>query len=191
MNSKLKIDLEGEETGKIRDSSQWQDIDLATASFGQGISATPLQVLMAFSTIANDGILMKPYIVKKIIYSDKTINNDPQKIRGVISEKTSKTMLKMLTEAVSGGEAKYFISKKYYVAGKTGTAQIAENGEYLKDATNATFVGFLPSFKEFVMLVKLEKPKASVYASETAVPLWMDIAEKLANYMGLPPDKYE
>lgn len=191
IGTKLEVDLEGEEAGEFRNYKEWSDIDLAAASFGQGFSATPLQVLMAFSAIQNGGVLMKPHIVREIMVSGQTVKYEPKEVNRVISKETSDTMVKMLTKAVSGGEAKYFVSKSYNVAGKTGTAQIAENGEYLVDKTNATFVGFLPNYDEFVMLVKLERPSSSIYASETAVPLWMNIAEKLANYYGLPPDKYE
>jgi len=189
LDSKLDIDLEGEESGILRSHSDWQDIDLASAAFGQGISATPLQVLMSFAAISNGGVLMKPYVVKALIRDGKEVVNEPKIIRRVISEGTSLQMIRMLQNAVSGGEAKYFVSDKYYVAGKTGTAQISEKGEYLTDETNATFVGFLPNYKEFAMLVKLERPKSSIYASETAVPVWMEIAEKVAVYLGISPDK--
>jgi len=188
-NRKLGVDLEGEETGFLRNYNQWRDIDLATASFGQGISATPLQVVMAFSAIANNGVLMKPYIVKKIINEKETLYKKPVVLGRVLKPTTASTMVGMLTTAVARGEAKFFVTKKYNVAGKTGTAQISEKGKYLEDATNATFVGFLPKYKNFVMLVKLERPKASVFASETAVPVWMNILEKATAYLGLPPDK--
>lgn len=189
LNRKLGVDLEGEESGTITNPDTWYDIDLASASFGQGISTTPLQVVMAFGAIANDGVLMKPYIVEKMVKDGRTIENKPIELNRVLSKETSETMVLLLTKAVSDGEAKYFVSDKYYVAGKTGTAQIAENGEYLADKTNATFVGFLPSYKDFVMLVKLEKPSSSVYASETAVPVWMEVSEGIATYLSLPPDK--
>ena len=189
--NKLGIDLEGEDTGIIRELSEWRDIDLATASFGQGISVTPLQVVMAFSAIANDGVLMKPFVVEKIMDdSGKEIAKfAPISLRKVISKESADTMVEMLTAAVSGGEAKFFVSKKYIVAGKTGTAQIPVSGSYDPNKTNATFVGFLPISKKFVMLIKLEEPKTSVYASETAVPVWMDIAETIAIYYKIPPDK--
>ncbi|MFH1565939.1 MAG: penicillin-binding protein 2 [bacterium] len=189
--TKLGIDLEGEDTGIIRELSDWRDIDIATASFGQGISATPLQVVMAFSAIVNNGNLMQPFVVEKIVDERGKVVTEfkPKLVRKVISEKTSETMVDMLTAAVSGGESSFFISKKYTVAGKTGTAQIPVAGSYDPNKTNATFVGFLPKSKKFVMLVKLEEPKASIYASETAVPVWMDIAESLAAYYRTPPDK--
>lgn len=191
LGEKTGIDLEGEDTGVIRDLSDWRDIDIATASFGQGISATPLQMAMAFSAIANNGNLMRPYIVSEIIDDSGSVISkfEPKVVRRVISQKSSETLVDMLTKAVSGGEAKFFISQKYLVAGKTGTAQIPVGGKYDPNKTNATFVGFLPKSRKFVMLVKLEEPQASIYASETSVPVWMDIAESLAAYYGIPPDR--
>ena len=191
LGEKTAVDLEGEDTGVIRQLSDWRDIDLTTASFGQGISATPLQVAMAFSAISNNGNLMRPYIVSKIIddFGNVISKFEPRVVRRVISRGSSETLVDMLTKAVSGGEAKYFISQKYLVAGKTGTAQIPIGGKYDPNKTNATFVGFLPKSRKFVMLVKLEEPTVSIFASETSVPVWMGIAESLAAYYGIPPDR--
>lgn len=191
LGEKTGVDLEGEDTGVIRQISYWTDIDLATASFGQGISATPLQVAMAFSAISNNGNLMRPYVVSKIVddFGNVISEFEPRVVRRVISKESSETLVDMLTKAVLGGEAKYFISQKYQVAGKTGTAQIPVGGKYDPNKTNATFVGFLPKSKKFVMLVKLEEPTTSIFASETTVPVWMGIAESLAAYYGIPPDR--
>lgn len=184
------IDLEGEEKGLMYSTDDLKDIELVNASFGQGISMTPMQVVMAFSAIANDGLLMKPYVVKKIVTKDKEVEFKPRPISRPITSDASERMVTLLTSAVSGGEAKFFVSKKYNIAGKTGTAQVPVSGGYDPDRTNATFVGFLPSYKNFVLLVKLEEPSSpSGYAAETAVPLWMSIAEKLAAYYGLAADK--
>ena len=98
-------------------------------------------------------------------------------------------MIDLLEKAAEGGEAKYFTIKNYKVAGKTGTAQIPEGGKYSPDRTNATFVGFLSGSKSVSMIVKLEEPQASVYAADTAVPLWMEIVLELVKFYGLPPDK--
>ncbi|PIR42310.1 hypothetical protein CO058_00970 [candidate division WWE3 bacterium CG_4_9_14_0_2_um_filter_35_11] len=183
------IDLEGEEKGILYSHFPLKEIELANASFGQGISMTPLQVTEAFATIANKGIAMKPFVVKKIISEDKTIEINPVILNRPISESSAETMVDMLTQAVSGGEAKFFVSKKFKVAGKTGTAQIAIKGGYDENLTNATFIGFFPTYRNFVMLVRLVEPKfPSGYSSETAVPLWMRIAEKLASYYSLAPD---
>ena len=187
---KLGIDIDGEENGIIYQNDNLKDIETVNASFGQGISLTPLQAVMAFSAIANDGYLMKPRIVNKIKNKEKAVNFKPIVQSRPISKNTADIMVGMLTKAVSGGEAKSFISKKYQIAGKTGTAQVPIKGGYDENRTNATFVGFLPSYKNFVMLVKLEEPSfPSGYASETAVPLWMKIAEDLASYYSLPSDK--
>jgi cell division protein FtsI/penicillin-binding protein 2 len=189
------IDLEGEQTGYLRDWETWSDIDLVTASFGQGVSATSLQVANGFVAIANGGELLKPFVTSFI---DKEINllsgdlstteNRKKTLFRVMSLSTSNTLVEMLTRAASFGEAKYFISKKYKVAGKTGTAQIPIAGGYDPSKTNATFVGFLPTSRKFVMLIRFKEPKSSIYAAETAVPVWMEVAEKLADYYRIPPD---
>jgi cell division protein FtsI (penicillin-binding protein 3)/stage V sporulation protein D (sporulation-specific penicillin-binding protein) len=184
------IDLEGEERGLIYSTDKLKDIELVNASFGQGISLTPLQVTMSFAAIANDGLMMKPYLVRKIVTNDKEVEFKPRPISRPITSNTAERMVSLLTSAVSGGEAKFFVSKKYSIAGKTGTAQVPTSGGYDADRTNATFVGFLPSYKNFVLFVKLEEPTSpSGYAAETAVPLWMNIVEKLAAYYGLAADK--
>lgn len=188
--TQLGIDIDGEERGIIYKKTPLKDIEIANASFGQGISLTPLQVVMSFSAIANNGFLMKPYLIEKIILPNKEITTRSTIASRPISQETADKMVKMLTDAASGGEAKYFVSKKYKVAGKTGTAQVPIRGGYDPTRTNATFVGFFPSYKNFVMLVKLEEPTfPSGYSSETAVPLWMSIAEDLALYYDLIQDK--
>jgi len=190
MGAYTNIDLDGEETGILYKNFPLKDIELVNASFGQGVATTPMQIAVAFSAIANDGILMKPMVVSKIITNKKETIIKPVIGNRPISKKTADIMVDMLTQAVEGGEAKFFVSKKYKIAGKTGTAQIAVKGGYDKTKTNATFVGFFPTYKNFVMLVKLEEPTSpSGYSAETAVPLWMDIAEKLAGYYGILPDK--
>jgi stage V sporulation protein D (sporulation-specific penicillin-binding protein) len=185
----LGIDLEGEDTGVIRNPKGWTDIDLATISFGQGVSATPLQVLNSFNALANGGNLMKPRIVSKLIGDGKEIEIPTKTLNKVVSAETSDEMVYMLTKAAEGGEASYFNLKNYHVAGKTGTAQIPVDGKYDPSKTNATFVGFLTESKKYSMIVRLEEPSSSPYASETAVPLWMQITDDLVKYYGIPPDK--
>ena len=183
------IDLEGEDTGTVRDYTTWTDIDLANIAFGQGISVTPLQMLGAFNVIANGGELFQPQIILEIREDGKTLTIPPRKVRRVISSETAETMVDMLTEAVSGGESKYFNLKNYNISGKTGTAQIPVDGKYDPTKTNATFLGFLPGTKTFSMIVRLDRPSTSPYAAETAVPLWMTITDDLVKYYGIPPDK--
>lgn len=189
LGERTEIELEGEDTGVIHDYTTWTDIDLATAAFGQGISATPLQVLNSFNVIANGGFLLQPKMINKIIDEDKTIELPTKQVKRVISKETSETMVSLLENAAASGEAKFFVLKNYRIAGKTGTAQIPVGGEYDPDKTNATFVGFMAGSRKFSMIVKLEEPQASIFAAETAVPLWMEIATELVKYYGLPPDK--
>jgi len=183
------IDLEGEASGIVKPLSEWRPIDLANASFGQGISVTPLQLVTAFSAIANRGLLMRPYLVSDICDEEREISFSPKEVRRVISEDSAKVVVEMLARAAEHGEAQFFVIKDYKVAGKTGTAQIPVGGRYDPHQTNATFVGFMPESLKFVMLVKLEKPQASTYAAETAVPLWMGIAKDLIGYYGISPDR--
>ncbi len=189
LGSKTDINLEGEDTGNIRDYTTWTEIDLATAAFGQGVSATPLQVLNAFNSIANGGFLLQPKIISRIIDQEEVIDIPTKHVKRVLSKSSAETMVGLLENATESGEAKFFVLKNYRIAGKTGTAQIPFEGEYDPERTNATFAGFLSKGKEFSMIVKLEEPRASIYASETSVPLWMDIASELVKYYGIPPDK--
>lgn len=188
LSEPTQISLEGEESGILRDYKTWTDIDLANISFGQGVSATPLQVLNSFNVIANGGYLVRPRIVSKLIEKDKVIEIPPNRVRRVISLESANIMTAILDKAVEGGESRYFNIKNYKISGKTGTAQIFVNGKYDAQKTNATFVGYLTTSKKFSMIVKLEQPTTSTFASETAVPLWMEIADELVKYYNILPD---
>ncbi|MBI4091846.1 MAG: penicillin-binding protein 2 [Candidatus Levybacteria bacterium] len=182
------IDLQGEETGVIRDENSWYPIDLATASFGQGISITPIQLLNAVNAVANRGNLMTPYVVSQIISDDgKKIDIISKIKRRVIKESTSKIITDMMVSAVEEGEAKWTKIKNYKIAGKTGTAQIPVAGHYDPNQTIASFVGFFPaSDPKITMLVLVDRPKTSIYGSETAAPIFFNIARDLIKYYNLP-----
>lgn len=170
------VDLQEESTPQIRPESTWVDIDLATASFGQGIAVTPLQMLRAVSAIANKGLLPKPKVVEKI--NDKII--PPLPPTQVISPSAAAQMTLMMVNAVDSGEAKWAKPKGFIIAGKTGTAQIPVSGHYDADKTIASFVGFAPADQpKFAMLVTLREPKSSPWGSETAAPLWFDISKEI------------
>jgi stage V sporulation protein D (sporulation-specific penicillin-binding protein) len=186
---RTNIDLEGEDTGVMYDYKDWLDIDLAVHSFGQGLSATPLQVLNGFNALINGGFLLEPKIISKIVDGKKEITIPTKNLYRIISPKTAETMVELLEKAAEGGEAQYFTLKDYRIGGKTGTAEVPEEGRYSKSRTNATFVGFMVGTKKFSMIVRLEEPKTSVYAAETAVPMWMDIAKELVKYFGITPDR--
>ena len=152
------IDLEGEDTGILRPKDTWTDIDTANISFGQGVSTTPLQMISAFNVIANGGFLMQPKIISKLVDENGETEIPSKNIRRVISKETSDIMTDLLEKAAEGGEGKYFILKDYRISGKTGTAEVPEEGSYSKNRTNATFVGFLTQSKAFSLIVKLQEP---------------------------------
>ncbi len=182
------IDLEGEERGFIKEDF-WADLDIATASFGQGFNATSIQILSAFNVFANNGEYVKPKIIKKIIKPNKEEIEFPDIVeRRVISKKTNDFIEKILVESTSLNEGKFFALKKYKISGKTGTAQIAKYGKYVENLTNTSFVGYLTNTKKFSMIVRIEEPSSSTYAAETALPLWMETASELANFMNIPAD---
>jgi cell division protein FtsI/penicillin-binding protein 2 len=189
IGKKTNIELEGEEAGTLRNYQDWREIDTAAMSFGQGVAATPLQVLNAFNVFANGGYLLEPKIISKIVDGETEIEMPTKNLRKVISKETAESMVGMLEKAVEGGEAKYFTLKDYRVSGKTGTAEVPDETGYSAERTNATFVGFMTGTKKFSMIIRLEEPKTSVYAAETAVPLWMSLATELVKHFGLPPDK--
>jgi len=174
------IDLQGEMAPVIRERKNWTEIDLATASFGQGIALTQIQVLSAVNAIANGGKLYQPQVVKKIFEDDKSIVVEPVLKARPISEKTAEAVKDMMIEAVEKGEAKWAKPEGYQIAGKTGTAQIPIKGHYDPEKTIASFVGFAPADNpRFSMLVTLREPKSSPWGSETAAPLWFDIAKDI------------
>jgi cell division protein FtsI/penicillin-binding protein 2 len=183
------IDLQGESAPKLKEKNLWYDIDLATVTFGQGITVTPVQLLSAFSAIANSGKIMEPHIVSQVETADgEIIKIPPKELSAPISPKTARIMTEMLVNAVDHGESKWAKPKGYRIAGKTGTAQIALAGRYDPNKTIASFIGYAPaSDPRFVMLVILNKPSTSIYGSETAAPLFFNIAGKLLTYYNIPP----
>lgn len=183
------IDLQGETAIPIKQQELWYPIDLATASFGQGISITPLQLLVAFSSLANGGKIMEPHVVSYIETPDGQKISIPQKVLGnPISQKTSKVMKEILVNAVDKGEAKFFKPKGYRIAGKTGTAQIPIAGHYDPNKTIASFIGFAPADNpKFVMLVIIDQPTTSIYGSETAAPIFFSIAKDIFAHYSIPP----
>lgn len=183
------VDLQDESSPELRADRDWKEIDLMTASFGQGIAVTPLQMVMAVGVLANDGILMEPKVVKKILSDDgKVIEIKPKEVKRIIKSSTAKMIAEMMVQAVDNGEAKWAKPKGYRIAGKTGTAQIPVAGHYDAQKTIASFVGFAPADKpKFVMLVTLTEPQSSPWGSETAAPLFFDVAKELLNYYGLAP----
>ena len=183
------IDLQGETAPSLKPRNAWYDVDLATTGFGQGISVTPIELLNAFSALANGGKIMQPRVVTAFENANGEVLKIPTTVKGTpISEKTAKVMTEILVNAVEKGEVKWTRLKGYRIAGKTGTASIPVKGHYDPTSTIASFIGFAPVEKpKFVMLVILEKPTSSIYAAETAAPIFFDIAKSLLSYYGIPP----
>jgi cell division protein FtsI (penicillin-binding protein 3) len=181
------IDLESETAPPLR--SSWGDIDLATGSFGQGLVVNSLQMTAAVSAIANGGKLYVPHVVKKVETKGELISIPPQIVSHPITPKTAKIISDMMVGSATHGEARWRIPAGYTIAGKTGTAQIPIAGHYDTEKTIASFVGFAPAHDpQFVMLVKLKEPQSSPWASETAAPLWFDLAHQVLLYLNIPPE---
>ena len=187
---KTGIEVGSENSGNIGSllGNKVKEIEAATASFGQGISVTALQMIMPYQAVANHGILMKPYIVKAIVHPDGSQEDiSPQSVRQVITAQTANTISAMLVNVVESGHAKGSQIQGYYIGGKTGTAQVATAGGY--SATNYihTFVGIIPiDNPAFVMLTKMDNPKDANFAESTVVPLWRDIADFMLKYYQVP-----
>lgn len=184
------IDLQGEFYPRLKSEKDWSNVDLATISFGQGIAVTPIQMIRAVGAIANKGILEAPQVGQKIIMQNgETKDIKKEKSTRVVSEEAARKITEMMSEAASSGESKWTNTPGFRVAGKTGTAQIPIAGHYDAENTIASFVGFAPyDDPKFVMLVTLKKPQSSQWASETAAPLWYDIARDLFIKFGISPD---
>ena len=177
-----KLNLGTQEDVPSNFPSDWGPVEIATRSFGQGVSLSSLQLMRAVGAIANDGKMMQPYLVEKAVdsASGETFVTQPTVMRQVVSEQTAATVAKMMQQAAQHGEAQYVYKNTEIIAGKTGTAQIANAGGYEDNATIASFIGFAPyDDPEFLMLVKFERPQSSPWAAETAAPTFKEISEKL------------
>ena len=184
------VDLQEEAKPALRERGSWNDVDLATASFGQGVAVTPIQFIRAFAALANKGFLPQLRLVAKLKGDSWEQEIKPSKEESVVSQETTTKITEMLVTAVEDGEAKWAKPVGFLVAGKTGTAQIPISGHYDTDKTIASFVGFAPADNpKFVMLVTLREPTSSPWGSETAAPLWFSIAKDLFPYFAIQPSQ--
>lgn len=191
----IGVGLQEETTSYLRPYEQWTKLDLITASFGQGISATSLQVISALSALANDGQRMRPYIISEITDNKETIVIQPKVISEPVSKETANFVTNALQKAVQEGMLGGLVSsdlKKYDIAAKTGTAQIAkaDSAGYSKYITNATTVGYAPADSpKLILLVKLEEPEISEFATYTSNLVWRDIFLAIVNDMEIQKKK--
>ena len=184
------IDLTGEVGGLIRDykSQGWGDLDLATNAFGQGMAATPIQVITAMAAIANGGRLVQPYVVQQIRQGDRVIKDTrPIAVRQVVSPQNIPAMHEALVGVVE--QAVRASVPGYTIGGKTGSSQIPTDKGYDDELTIASFAGFGPvADPQVVILVKVDKPVHRQLGSEVAAPFFGVLARQVFDYPGVPPD---
>lgn len=186
----LGIDLMSEASGQmpLPGSSFWTEASLATTSYGQGIAVTPLQMITAVSALANDGYMMRPYLVQEMRTKEGTTITEPRIAGHPISSQAAQQVTTMATSAVAREVFEAQVVG-YTVAGKTGTAQIAENGVYLQDDVIGSFIGWLPADDpEVVIYVKLDRPQSAPWGSQTAAPTFAELTNELVVLLDIPPD---
>lgn len=184
--SKTGIDLLGESGGILFDTNKIGNVELATASFGQGNSATPLQVLNAGCAAVNGGILYQPYILKAIgNESGLKVENQPIEIRRVISEETSKKVAYALESVVANGTGRTAFIEGYRVGGKTGTAQIAENGHYLDNKFILSYMGIAPmDDPQIGIYISIQNPHNAIqYGGTTVGPMVKEVMSEALQFL--------
>ena len=188
------IDLPNETKGLISNLDSPREIEMATASYGQGIAMTPVETVRALSVLANGGYLITPHLVKKVQYDTglfKKLTYEPGK--RVISEEASdeitRMLVKVVDEALAGGKVKL---SGYSIAAKTGTAQMSDEGRagYVEGKYLHSFFGYFPAYDpKFLVFLFHTYPKGVRYASETLTTPFMDMTKFLINYYEIPPDR--
>ncbi|MDP2708746.1 MAG: penicillin-binding protein 2 [bacterium] len=192
---KTGIELEGESRGDIKNLSKKPvgELYAATASFGQGLAVTPIQMVTAFAAIANDGLMMMPYLVKEIIKPDgQRVVTEPKTVNQVISEKAAAMIGGMMVNVVENGHGQKAGVTGYWVGGKTGTAQVPrkDGRGYQSGAHIGSFAGFAPADDpKFVMLVRIDNPRDVEWAESSAAPLFGELAEFMLNYWQVPKER--
>lgn len=191
--AKSGLGFAGESAGLLRPLEKFKPIDLAVASYGHGIAATPLQVVNAYSAIANGGRLYQPLLVDRIteFEGDEVFRSEPYVIRQVISKKTADRVTALLVNVVNKGTGKPAAIPGYTIAGKTGTSEKIDprTGKYLQGKSVASFAGFFPAGDpRYTILVVLDNPKGLTYGGETAAPAFREIATKIITLKGISPD---
>jgi cell division protein FtsI/penicillin-binding protein 2 len=190
---KTGIDLQGEVFSQNKELKKGYEVNFATASFGQGIGITPIQLIRAFSAISNGGKLVKPFVVEKIIENGKTEETQPVTSSSIIAKRTADQLTTMLVSVIENGYGKAAKIPGYYIAGKTGTAQVPWSAlgvdkKGYSDKTIQTFNGFAPAFNpRFVILVKLNNPNTKT-AEYSAVPIFHELTKYIIDLWQIPPD---
>lgn len=186
-----EIDLgsEGPGTLKTPRDANWYQSDLGTNSFGQGIAVTPVQIAIAVGAVANDGLLMKPYVVQRLVEGEREVEVQPTVVRRAISSETARTLTDMLVAAQERANSEALLPG-YRIAAKTGTAEIPVPGGYHPTLTLASIVGYLPADNpQVLVLVIIDRPTSSRWGNTTAGPTFRRIAERLVVLLDIPPDE--
>jgi len=193
--SKTGIDLPGETSGLLALPYRWSRMHLGTIAFGQGISISPVQLITAFSSIANDGVLMKPHLVKTI-FDDrgKIIKEFHPESRGeIITRSTANQVTSILKTVVEkGGTGENAFIPGFKIAGKTGTAQKVDQQtrQYSKNKETGSFIGFLPADDpKLAMIVIIDEPQGISYGGTVAAPVFKEAASHIIRYLNIPPNK--
>lgn len=185
------VELQGEQVGDVSAQKSGKEIYAATGSYGQGLTVTPLQLASAFAAIANRGTLMQPFIVKEIRSPDGTkVVKQPTTVRQVVSPQTATTLTAMLVNVIRNGHGKRAGVAGYYLAGKTGTAQVPKkDGPGYDPGLNiGSFGGFGPvDDPKFAMVVRIDHPRDVQFAESTAAPLFGELADFILHYLDVPP----
>ncbi|MEI7481032.1 MAG: penicillin-binding protein 2, partial [Elusimicrobiota bacterium] len=192
--TKSGLGFPGESPGILRPIEKYRTVDLAVGSYGHGIAATPLQVVNAYSAVANGGELLETRLVDRITDTGGRIKfkNETAVIRRVISKSTYATIKNILISVVDAGTGKNAGVPGYLIAGKTGTSKKIDprTGKYITDKNVASFCGFFPADEpQYTILVILDNPKLFHYGGETAAPAFQDIVKKIITLKGIRPDK--
>ncbi|MGD2269341.1 MAG: penicillin-binding protein 2 [Desulfobacterales bacterium] len=191
---KTRIDCPGESPGNLTHFKKWSKLDTGAISFGHGIAVSAIQLISAVAAIANDGILMRPYLVKEITdQNGKSVHRFvPRKVRRVISAETARIASNMMQTVIAeGGTGVKAALDGYSVCGKTGTTQkINEEGMYAEGKYMASFIGFTPAENpEIAVLVVIDEPQGKYYGGIVAAPAFKKIAHEVLNYLNIPPSK--
>lgn len=184
------IDLAGESMGRLKvpGDSDWYSVDLGTNAFGQGVAVTPLQMLMAVSAIANEGRMVTPHMLYAMLRDGHQYNVPSQYAGSPILAETARTLNEMLALSLEE-ESSLALLPGYRLAGKTGTAQIPTDYGYDGFHTNASFIGWGPvDDPQFMVYIWLERPSTSIWSSETAAPVFSQVAEQTVILLNIPPD---
>jgi cell division protein FtsI/penicillin-binding protein 2 len=190
--TKTGIDLPGEANGILRKTKDWSGLSLSSISIGHEVTATSIQMISAFSAIANGGLLMQPFIVKAVKGPTQAtaVEFRPRVIRRVISKGTAKTLTDILVGVVEEGTGVEAKVKGYKVAGKTGSSEkpSPDGKGYLPDKLIASFIGYVPAYNpKITVLVLFDEPEGARFGGDVAAPVFSRVASRTLRYLNVPP----